>query len=185
MPLPLKKNEFGKTEFGLFLEIKDPKIIDALKKLSTKQSERTYSPYNIKPSYQSNCEQMNKEFGKHLVSQNSERMVNARINNDLEGTANEKRIEEFVRTSQKFILENEKSFEVSRENLLLQTASTQTTGTSNVNTVERKQTKVSKERSHSVEQSPNVERCNKLKPHPPEGKKPVIKKHLSSQRMSR
>ena len=168
-----------------FVEIKDPKIVDALKRLSTKQSERTYSPHNIKPSYQSNCKQMNNDFGKHLVAQNSKRMFNARINNDLEGTTNEKTIEEFVRTSQKFILENEKSFEVSRENLLLQTASTQTTGASNVNTDERKQTNVSKERSHSAERSPHVERRRKPKPHPPEGKKPVIKKYLSSQRMSR
>lgn len=128
---------------------------------------------------------MNNDFGKHLVSQNSERMFNARINNGLEVTTDEKTIEEFVRTSQKFILENEKSFEVSRENLLLQTASTQTTGILNVNTDEQKQNNVSKERSHNAERSPNVERRSKPKPHPPEGKKPVIKKHLSSQRMSR
>ena len=99
-----------------------------------------------------------------------------RIHNDID-CSNERNIEEFVRTSQKFILENEKRLEVSRENFHLQTTSTQTSNAPILDSKKQQRGKKFAENHAPIPMN--------TKPHPPDGTRPAIKKSLSSQRMAR
>ena len=184
------------------LGVDDPKLRKALKHLSLKQAERTYSTNNI-------CSDT-KTLNNITSSPNDASILNGRVfHNKLKTKSksvekigsDSETLERFIEYGQQFVVENKKTLQVDRNNYHLQTASTQTVETCVSKTSTGWEKKTGGTSSHH--QYPNRERKNSSseneipltlndghphnynEPRPPDQKKPVIKKQINSQRMSR